>query len=301
MKLDVARTRRLIHWCLALILAAGTAPHAGAQQIPSVEDHSGPNFAAGVDVALSRPYVWRGVTLASRGMVQPAAWAAMDWGGNELAGGVWAAIEPWRARDGDVTGAGQADDRLAETNLWVQNTRRIAGMDLTLGAIAYRHHGDARTGGLDSDVDAEEVYLRVWPAWRGAPVEPRIALYRALERGGASYLDVSLSRSIPLLPFFPPVQIGDLLLSASTAASFPSATPREPTLDGVTRRRGLTHAALSLSGTVVIAGPVYAHFGVHGQRNLAAETRRVTLKRESDWKRWFEAGLSVMAGGTRTD
>jgi hypothetical protein len=292
----LSRSADRMRCAAALALVAGTVPAIGAraQDVSTAADGARAAATAGVDVAFSRPYVWRGVTLASRGTVQPAAWAALDWRGNEIAGGAWAAVEPWRARDEDVTGAGRNGDRLAETNYWLQNTRRFGGIDVTLGAIAYRHHGDAAAGGTGPGADATELYLRLWPVWEAAPVEPRIAVYRALEREGASYVDLSLSRSVPILPFFfPPDLIGDVLLSASTAASFPSAPARGVHLEGTSTRRGISHVALSAAGTVVISGPVYAHFGLHGQRNLTAETRRVTARREADWKGWFEAGLSI--------
>lgn len=278
----IPRAIRLVH--VAILLVFGSRP-ACAQA------------SGGLDVDWATAYLWHGLTLSDRFVVQPAAWAALRRGDSEIAGGLWSAIEPWRADAFDWTVAGRGERRLGEVDPWLQYTRNVSSVDLTLGVISHLFLGDEEAGGIGSGADAMELYVRVWPEWQTLPVEPRATLFYD-PNDHAAFGEFSLSRDISLIPHWPGlVPVSSLLLEATTGGSLgatTSSTVSRPVLRSASP--GLSYLDLAVSFTVDLWGSAYAHIGGHYQWNLDDDTRRTAGGRMRSTERWLGGGLSVPFG-----
>ena len=111
----------------------------------------------GWDVALYSKYVWRGLSLTNKPVIQPDLWVAVPVGGAAITVGGWANIEPVKY-DGanDISeGGGAAGPDLTEFDWWADISKTVGLATITVGATGYIYPNDF---GLTKGANTIEIY-----------------------------------------------------------------------------------------------------------------------------------------------
>jgi hypothetical protein len=241
--------------------------------------------SGGIDLVWAPSHAWRGLVLGERMVVTTTAFAQAARGRDVLAAGAWTAVQAGAAGAGRRTLRQGGRSGVAEVDLWAQYTRRLPGMDASLGLVRYWFpdlEGENRT----------EAYARLWP--KGLPVDVSGTVFLELDRDHAAYAEVEASRSLSLLP----LPWGPPALVVSGTAGWSLAAP-EPDPGGPARfaAEGLTHVELGLTFVVPVyrvtlhAGTRCSHgFDPAGPTDGAPQPER---------RLWGEVGVSVALGSER--
>lgn len=266
---------------------------------------------AGADLTVNSDYVWRGLTRARAGAVQPALFVGHKGPAFVLSAGAWGSLEAWGAGSDDPTDAGFGADALAEVDYWAQvdwRTRMLATIDLSLGWTRYTFHGDPASGGRGSEWDSDEIFLGaklsdLSPVWSliglpdRLPLAVEISAFGDLGHVGGVYGEVALEADLPINPLGEP--FGAILLRNALGLSFDQRNGPGG-LQGYYDGNGPTHYDLSLA--TVLAFPVgpallTVHPASHLQVGFDPATRRRKVGGDSDsrvfW--WGEMTVSVSA------
>lgn len=130
-----------------VILALGAASSSAAE------------VTVGADAGFFSAYVWRGVSLTNRFVIQPDVWVTVSPGAVSLTGGVWSNIEP-RRYDGpneiSESGAESSFD-VAEVDWWLDAAFEAGPATITAGATGYLFPNDA---GLTDELNTMELYMK---------------------------------------------------------------------------------------------------------------------------------------------
>ena len=268
----------------------------------------GAQLTAGADLTLATDYVWRGLTRARAGAVQPALFAGHTGPAFVVSAGAWGSLEPWSAEPGDPTDAGVDADALAEVDYWAQvdwRIRKLATLDLSLGWTRYTFHGDAAAGGRGSEWDSDEVYASaklsdLSPLWVILQLPDRLPLAIELSAAGdlgpvgGVYGELALEADLPVFP--PGEPFGAILLRNTLGLSFdqrsgPSGQP------GYYDGNGPTHYDLSLATVLDFplgAGRLTVHPAGHLQVGFDPATRRRSASGDSQVFVWGALTVSVL-------
>jgi len=250
---------------------------------------------AGIDLDYGNDYVWRGITRANSPTLRPQAWIGFADAENEVAFGVWKAIELGPAGSDEITTRGRGVRVPAEFDVWAQYTRHLPGVDAAVGAIRYTFTGDPATRGLGDDASTTEVYAQLWPTFLPG-LEPKVTLYHDVERTRGTWLELDGSHAFSIFPLVPTAIVLGATggFSLSQPRTFPFFRGYE-TFVGT----GATHLDLR-AGLAVRPDPHWAvHLTQHYQRSYDEATRRVTLTRTAGHRWWWEAGGSFRIGRER--
>jgi uncharacterized protein (TIGR02001 family) len=163
-------------------LATGLAPAPAAAQTEF-----------GIDVGAFSSYVWRGITLTSKPVLQPDLWLSFPIGGASLTFGGWASVDIG-SYDGsdDIAEGGGSSFNLAEFDPYAEIGYTLGKAELTWGVTGYIYPNDA---GLTSDINTWEVYGKVG---LDAPLSPSIAAYYDIDKVKGLYVEGSLAHGLPL-------------------------------------------------------------------------------------------------------
>jgi hypothetical protein len=256
-----------------LLLAAGALAVAAP-----LAAQSGPSLEANVGVHSA--YVWRGINVTNRPVVQPELALSLPSFGGALTAGAFASVEPGRydgLRDLSESGDDAAVD-VAEYQLWLEYGRGLGPVEVALGATTYRFPNDA---GLTSTSNTSEVYGTVALA---IPLRPSVGVWYDVDKVRGAYVEAAVSYDTRLF-LVVPVTVG-------AAAGFNAGQEISFDTDELANfaERGMTHTELSLSssfgvGRLTVTPSAQAIFG----RDVA--TRLIEPGRESDAK--YRIGATI--------
>jgi hypothetical protein len=258
-------------------LALGLASSATAQ------------VTVGADAAFNSAYVWRGLSLTNKFVIEPDVYVTIPVGPTGLTVGGWANIEPSKYDDvpDDISeGGGLAGPDLTEFDWWAELGIPVGKVTITPGATGYIYPND---GGLTEDNNTIEVYGKL-----SADVflSPKLSIYYDVDKIKGAYIEASVSHGIPLSPELP-LNIG-ALAGFSAGQEVNDSDPNEL---ANFNESGLTHLDFSLS-LPFSAGPLSIapqfHFLVNNDEftKITKTTSGPTGVNQEDTKIWFGATIS---------
>jgi hypothetical protein len=148
----------------------------------------------GADVGLFSSYVWRGLSLTNKPVMQPAVWASIPAGNASITLGVWSSFDLGKYDDpnDDISESGGTSSfNLAEYDPYAEVSFTVGKATLTGGGTAYIYPNDA---GLTDELNTVELYAK---AALDAPLSPGLALYYDVDKVDGAYFEASLGYAIP--------------------------------------------------------------------------------------------------------
>lgn len=277
--LRLSKSTFLLGTALALI----AVPRASAQ------------VSYGADLGIFSSYVWRGLTLSSKPVIQPDLWVSVPVGTGSITVGGWGNVELGQYnKTNDISeGGGAAGPDLTEFDWWAEYGNTFGKATITLGATGYIYPNDF---GLTSDANTTELYGRIGFA---TVLSPRISAYYDIDNVKGLYLEGLVNHSIPLSPSFS--------LTLGALAGFSAGQGCDPDSNGVCQVTtsfnffddGLTHVDLSAS-TSFSAGSLSFVPAFHFQINSDEATKFHNAdpgKQDQSTKVWFGMTVSWAGGG----
>jgi hypothetical protein len=156
----------------------------------------------GADVGLNSRYMFWGLTLSNRPVVQPDIY--LTYAG--FTGGVWANFEVTRDGDPNDLTSGGARKGITEVDYWLEYNRTVGTADLKLGAIrwTYSTRNTGSLGPLDPgdltdngpDVNSTELYGAV--TLGSVPLSPNLTLYYDTDVYKGLFGWVSVTHPVPI-------------------------------------------------------------------------------------------------------
>jgi hypothetical protein len=154
----------------------------------------------GADLGLLSSYVWRGLSLTNKPVVQPDLYVAIPIGTAFLTMGGWANIDLGRYNDlaDDISESGGSSSfNLAEFDWWGEVSYPIGRATLTGGATGYIFPNDTNApndfGLLTKGGNTVEIYGK---AEFDAPLSPRLSIYYDVDKVKGAYFEGSISHFI---------------------------------------------------------------------------------------------------------
>ncbi|MEO8198885.1 MAG: TorF family putative porin [Gemmatimonadota bacterium] len=248
--------------------------------------------SVGADAGIFSSYVWRGLTLSSKPVIQPDLWVSVPVGSGSITVGGWGNVELGKY-DGtnDISeGGGQAGPDLTEFDWWGEYGNTFGKATLTLGATGYIYPNDF---GLTSDANTIEVYGRLGFA---TVLSPRFSAYYDVDKIKGFYFEGMVNHSIQVSPSF------SLTLGALAGLSAGQGINDDPASDESSNffDDGLTHVDLSAS-TSFSAGSLSFAPAFHFQINSDEATKPHNAdpaKFDESTKIWFGMTISWAGGGS---
>ena len=195
----------------------------------------------GWDVAGFSSYVWRGVTLSGKPVIEPDLYLTIPLGKASLTAGGWANIELGKYDGGDISeGGGLAGPDLTEFDWWGEIGLPVGVATLTGGATGYIYPNDA---GLTKDFNTIEIYGKVALS---TPLSPKLSAYYDVDKVKGLYVEGSVSHGIP---------IGAATLTFGALAGWTGGQEVGTDFGANFADNGLTHVDLSAAAGFS-AGPV---------------------------------------------
>ena len=201
----------------------------------------------GAQVDLFSSYVWRGLSLTNKPVLQPDLWVSFPAGNASVTVGNWTNIDlgQYDDPDDDISESGGLSSfNIAELNPYAEVAFPVGKATLTGGIISYIYPNDLTdesNGGLNSDFNTWEVYGK---AELDVPLSPSLAMYYDIDKVDGGYIEAAVAHSLSL---------GEkLTLDLGALAGF--AAGQDADLDDVGNPRaeffnfegnGFTHADLS--------------------------------------------------------
>lgn len=209
------------------------------------------------DAGAFNAYVWRGVTLTNKFVLQPDAYLTIPAGGGSLVFGAWGNIDAGQYDDpaNDISeGGGTSGFNATEVDIWSEYARPLMpNLSGTLGAILYLFPNDA---GLTNEVNRTfELYGKL--QLTELPLAPKFAAWYDVGKVDGLYLEGSLAQAVTPVRGFP-VTLGAL-------AGFSvgqGVNENDPSELANFAKNTFTHADLSATGAFS-AGPVTISPTVH--------------------------------------
>lgn len=191
-----------------------------------------------VDLAGNSAYVYRGVTLTNRPVVQGDLVLAVPVAGVTFSAGVWGNVEPRRYDGPGAIGmtAGEAGPNLTEVDVWADATRSFGPLGVTAGVMRFTFPNPRV---ITPDFNSTELYARF--GLPGVPLAPRLAFMHDVDRVRGTYLEGSLGQTLKGIPGVP-LSLGALFGWSAGQEKGPDSTQVYYFAD-----KGFTHADLSLS------------------------------------------------------
>ncbi len=216
-------------------------------------------------------YVWRGLTLVNRPVLQPEA----TFSAGPLSLGLWTNIEPARYTGEDHLSvlAGRRAPGVTELDPFVEVAREIGAATVVAGASGYLY---THAAGYETEPNTAELYGRLELSGR---VPLALAGYYDLHSVRGLYLEAAIERP---LPGWPALVVGALAGAGLGEAAGPETCYFE--------RDGLTHLELSARLPVKL-GPVELGPFARLAFGLDPATRVIARERTRPAKLW--GGLSL--------
>jgi hypothetical protein len=210
----------------AIVLGGLAAALAGAQPAAA-------QATLGWDVPLFSSYVWRGLTLSGKPVIEPDLYLTVPLGKASLTAGGWTNIELGQYDGGTISeGGGQSGPDLTEFDWWGEVGVPVGIATVTGGVTGYIYPNNA---GYTSASNTLEVYGKLALS---APFNPKVSVYYDVDKVKGFYVEGGISHGIPL---------GTKSLTIGALAGFsndmqPSSDPSFNFADN-----GMTHVDLSAS------------------------------------------------------
>ncbi len=185
-------------------------------------------------VTLASAFVWRGLTVVNRPVVQPELTLTVG----RVSGGIWSNVEPRRYQGDRVLSmlAGRRAPGFTEFDPYVEIAGKVAGADVAFGGYGYLY---THSAGYDTEPNTAELYVRATlPA---LPIELS-ANYDVHAVQGA-YLEAAVEHAAPRLPA--------LQLALRLGASLGEASGPETSFFA---QDGITHVQAGASLPLTIRG-----------------------------------------------
>jgi hypothetical protein len=151
--------------------------------------------AIGADASLFSSYVWRGLSLTNKPVLQPDVYVTFPAGNASVTIGGWANIDlgKYDDLDDDISESGGLSAfNFAEFDPWIEVGFPVGEKTtLTAGATAYIYPNDA---GLTSDFNTVELYGK---AAFDVPLSPKLSIYYDVDKVDGAYLEGSVSHTVP--------------------------------------------------------------------------------------------------------
>jgi uncharacterized protein (TIGR02001 family) len=247
-----------------------------AAQTPSAAAQA----TVGADMSLFSSYVWRGVSLTNKPVAQPNVYLTVPAGNASLSIGGWANIDvgSYDDPDDDISQSGGVSSlNLAEFDPWAEVNVPVGKATLTGGVVGYIFPNDPPALATE-DVNTWEVYGKVG---LGVPLSPKLAVYYDFDKVNGTYIEASMSHSLPL---------GTTSLNLGAIAGLSAAQAESDEDVNNFGENGFTH--LDLSAGVPIAAGIFSitpvlHFLITGDE----VTKFTSPGEQSDVKLW--GGVTV--------
>lgn len=214
----------------------------------------------GWDVAGFSSYVWRGLSLTNKPVIQPDAYLTIPIGKASLTAGGWSSIDIGKYDNlkSDISeGGGTSSFNLTEFDWWGEIGVPVGVATLTGGATGYIYPNDA---GFTKASNTVEVYGKIALS---TVLSPKLSAYYDVDKVKGIYVEGSVSHGVPL---------GPKTLTLGALAGFsnneqPSSDPSFNFADN-----GITHVDLSAS-MGFSAGALSITPSIHGVINSDKATK----------------------------
>lgn len=168
----------------ATLLVAGALSYGAAAQAQAT---------VGVDASLFSSYVWRGLSLTNKPVLQPDIYVTIPAGNASFTLGGWATIDLGKYDDpnNDISESGGLSAfNFAEFDPWAEVSYPVGKATLTGGITAYIYPNDA---GLTSDFNTVEVYGKLA---LDTPLSPKLAIWYDVDKIKGLYGEASISHTV---------------------------------------------------------------------------------------------------------
>jgi hypothetical protein len=235
----------------------------------------------GADLDLFSAYVWRGLTLSSKPVAEPALYISFPAGNAEVSVGGWANIELGQYDDADdiSQGGGAASFDLTEFDPYAEISFPAGKATLTGGVTGYIYPNDF---GLTEDDNTLEIYGKVG---LDAPLSPELSIYYDVDKIKGAYIEGGVSHSLALS------EKTSLDLGALAGFSAGQGISDDPDESNNFADDGFTHFDVS-AGVPFGAGAFSITPVVHLQISGDEATKFTNANDESDLKVWGGVSLS---------
>jgi hypothetical protein len=247
----------------------------------------------GVDLDLFSSYVWRGLTLTNKPVLEPGVWVSFPAGNASITAGGWANIDLGQYDDAsDISESGGTSAfNLAEFDPYAEVSFPVGNATLTGGVTGYIYPND--DPGYTSDFNTWEVYGK---AGLDVPLSPELSIYYDIDKIKGAYIEANVSHSLAASE---KVSI-DLGASAGFSAGQDAELDDlgEPGVDLFNfAENGFTH--LDLSAGVPFTAGVFSitpvvHFVVNGDEltKITSYNETTGFPNSNDTKLWGGVSLS---------
>jgi Bacterial protein of unknown function (Gcw_chp) len=206
---------------------------AGALAAMAAATPASAQVTVGWDVAGFSSYVWRGLTLSGKPVIEPDLYLTIPLGAASFTAGGWANIELGKYNGGDISeGGGVAGPDLTEFDWWGEIGVPVGVATLTGGATGYIFPNNA---GFTKASNTIEVYGKIALS---TPLNPKVSAYYDVDKVKGLYVEGSVSQGIPIGP-------KSLTLGALAGYSNNEQPSSDPSFNFADN--GLTHVDLSAS------------------------------------------------------
>jgi hypothetical protein len=274
--------RRLKLSGVVLLLAVLAAPESAAAQAE-----------LGAEAGLFSSYVWRGLSLTNKPVLQPDVYLSFPAGQASVTVGGWANIDLGKYDDFDddfSESGGLSAFNLAEFNPYAEVSFPAGKATLTGGITGYIYPNDLTedsNGGLNSDFNTWEVYGR---AEFDVPLAPSLSIYYDFDKIDGAYFEGAVAHSVPLNERLS-LDLGALAgLSAGQDADLDDAGNPQAEFFNFAEN-GFTHLDLS-AGLPLTAGVFSITPQLHVVINGDEATKLTSPTSDSDVKVWGGVSLS---------
>jgi hypothetical protein len=155
----------------------------------------------GAQVDLFSSYVWRGLSLTNKPVVQPDLWVSFPAGNASITVGGWSSIDigKYDDPDNDISESGGLSAfNYAEFDPYAEVSFPVGKASLTGGITAYFYPNDLTdesNGGLNSESNTWEVYGKVG---LDVPLAPELSIYYDFDKIKGAYVEGAVSHSVPI-------------------------------------------------------------------------------------------------------
>lgn len=191
-----------------------------------------------LDLAGNSAYVYRGMILTNRAVVQGDVGLTVPAGGVTFSAGTWVNVEP-RRYDGpraiSMT-AGEEGPNLTEVDVWADATRSFGPLSVTAGVTRFAYPNPEVITPADNTT---ELYARF--GLPDVPFAPRLSINQDVERVRGTYLEGSLSQTVTGSAGVP------LAFGATVGWSAGQEAGADSSETFYFAEKGVTHADLSMA------------------------------------------------------
>jgi hypothetical protein len=176
----------------AALVAAGAAVGVGPIQAQTT---------VGADLYLYSSYVWRGLSLTNKPVLQPDLYVTIPAGNASITAGGWASIDLGKYDDpvNDISESGGTSAfNFAEFDWWGEVSYPVGKATLTGGVTGYLYPNDESAAGfpglLTKANNTVEVYAK---AALDAPLSPKVAFYYDVDKVKGAYFEGGITYALP--------------------------------------------------------------------------------------------------------